>query len=82
MFHLPLANHSYYKAKRLARDLVSRALEVRGESPPSDETEDSDRSFRVPSGLRKAKVAQVMDLLARESVLLNSLATSLSLSKY
>ena len=82
MFHLPLANYLYYKAKRLARDLVSRALDVRGESPPSDETEDSDRSFRVPSGLRKAKVAQVMDLLARESVLLNSLASSLSLSKY
>lgn len=71
MFHFTMANTSRYQAQRLTRDLVSRALEITEERSPSEETEDNDRSFRVPPSLRKAKVAQVMDLLARESVFLS-----------
>lgn len=61
----------FSQAKRLAQDLVSRALEAAEERPPSDEIEDDERILRVPPSVRKARVTQVMDLLARESVFLN-----------
>ena len=62
-----LTNYSH-KAKRLAQDLISRATEVVEKRPSSDESENSERSVRVPLGLRKATVDHVMDMLARESV--------------
>lgn len=71
-FICPWANYSHYKVKRLARDLVSRALEVGRESSRGDEIKDNDKSFRVPPVVRKAKVVQVKDLLARESVILKN----------
>lgn len=64
--------------KTLKEELAGQAAEVQGKEQSSDERSgDSPASsvanLRIPSGLRKAKVAQVMSLLDRESALVEAL---------
>ena len=59
----------YRQAKDLLADLLARAKEVQ---ESSDGNADGDGDPRVPPALRKAKVAQVMGLLDRESALLEA----------
>ncbi|KAI9773712.1 MAG: hypothetical protein M1839_002046 [Geoglossum umbratile] len=55
----------YIEAKRLATDLLAQAHEAAGGN--ADAT--GDRGIKVPSEIRKAKMAQVNDLLEREYVI-------------
>ncbi|MCJ1468524.1 hypothetical protein MMC07_007153 [Pseudocyphellaria aurata] len=68
----------FNEASRIAQDLLSRASEARGGNSSSDAGEERDRGFRVPAQLQRAKVHQVMDLLARESALVDAAVLRLS----
>ncbi len=59
----PPAWYRYYQAKHLLADLLSHAKDASESTDSSPEAEP-----RVPTELRKAKVAQVMGLLEREYV--------------
>ncbi|ROW17539.1 hypothetical protein VPNG_00719 [Cytospora leucostoma] len=68
----------FQEIKTLKEELVGQVAEVQGKEQSGDERSgDSPASsvanLRVPSGLRKAKVAQVMSLLDRESALVEAL---------
>ena len=62
--HLPEPYHRYKFAKKLLMDLLAHAKDAQLES--SDSNTDGDP--RIPVGLRKAKIMQVMSLLEREYV--------------
>ncbi|KZF21699.1 hypothetical protein L228DRAFT_261841 [Xylona heveae TC161] len=64
----------YEEVKNLADDLVSEAKELGEPAPAQDNSQSQPENinYRVPSDVRKAKMAQVMNLLERETALVEA----------